>query len=140
MDPLNQSNWITSTHDAMNDQIRAHLKTAGFIEHCYLIFSIFETVNDGVKDDMSDWIIKHPDFAAPFAPGKVQFVLGYDEEEKPVLSEKTYVNPIWGDVLEAGEWSCRARGAPELDHVFMESVEFHSAADDVTIYSFHWGS
>ncbi len=123
----------------MTETIAATLRAAGFTDH-HVTWSIYETTVDGVKPDMSDWMVRHPDFAAPFARGKVEFILSLDDNGAPALT-KGYTDPTWGDVLVAAELSCRARGAPELDHIFLEAVEPEGPRrKGVTTFAFHWGS
>ncbi len=149
-----KTNWVTATYDEMVQKVDAVLHSAGFTRPPpfpdtpearpapagYVIFSIFETAVDGVREDLRDWIVRHPDFASTFAEGKVQFDLGDDENGQAVLS-KGYLNPTWADVLVEAERSCRGRGAPELDHVFLESVEPNgTGADGAAFWELHFGS
>ncbi len=133
-----KTQWVTETHNAMDEAIDTILRAAGYVKHQYLCFSMYETVQDPVKDDMSDWVVKRPDFAARFAAGKVQFVSS-NYGDDPVLSP-VYTNPTWADVVVEGERSCRARGAPQLDHVFLESVELEKVVGGVARYAMHFGS
>lgn len=134
-----KAQWIKASHDAMTATIDATLRAAGLKDR-HVIFSIFETTVDGVLPDMSDWMVKHPDFASVFATGKCDFVLAENDEGDPMLTEG-HENPTWADILVMGEKSCRARGAPELDHVFLESVEPEGPRrKGIQRYSFCWGS
>lgn len=140
MTKLDKSRWLTSSYDDLKLKVDAILRAAGH-EHRYVIFSIFETVTDGVRDDLADWTVRHPDFAAPFAEGKVQFDLGDDENGHAVLS-KGYLNPTWADVLVEAERSCAGRATEEgLDHVFLEAVELDgTGAEGQSFYALHFGS
>ncbi len=145
MTKLDKTAWVTSTYDAMEAQVSSILRAAGLgltgqrYDH-YVTFSVFETIQDAVKDDMSDWLVRHPDLTSRFAEGKVQFDLGDDEQGHAVLS-KGYLNPTWADVLVEAERSCIGRGAPELDHIFLEGLEREgTGADGAAFWAFRWGS
>ncbi len=153
MTKIDKTNWLTCTHDELTAKCDAILLAAGFTRSPfpdapearpmpagYVVFSIFETAVDGVREDLGDWIVRHPDFAATFAEGKVQFDLGDDENGHAVLS-KGYLNPTWADALVEAERSCRGRGAPELDHVFLEAVEPNGVgADGAAFWELRFGS
>jgi hypothetical protein len=131
--------WLTSTYDQLQADVTAVLRTAGYPKH-HVRFCLYETVVDPVKFDLSDWEVRRPDFASEFARGKVQFDLGDDENGHAVLS-KVYLNPTWADVLIEAENSCRGRGAPELDHVYLEAVEQDgTGAEGQAFYELIWGS
>ncbi len=139
MTKIDKTDWIEATHNEMDTQIVSILSAAGLKTH-YQRFSMFETITDPVKDDMSDWGIKHPPFDSIFARGKVEFVLTEDDDGNPALT-KGYTDPTWSDVIVAAEHSCRARGAPELDHVFLEAVEpLGPRRKGVQRFEFVWGS
>ncbi len=134
-----KTNWVECNHDTMDSAIDAVLAAAGFKDYS-VRFCDYETTVDGVLPDLSDWMVKHPPFDSLFARGKCEFILSEDDDGNPALT-KVYDNPTWGDVLVAGELSCRARGAPELDHVFLEAVEpVGPRRKGVQVYEFHWGS
>ncbi len=146
MSKPDKTHWLSATYDEMNAKVDGILRAAGFTRTDstspgYVVFSVFETVNDAVKEDLSDWGVRHPDFTSTFAAGKVQFLLGYNEESFPVYSAG-YLNPTWADVIVEAEGSCRARGAPELDHVFLEAVEeiIEAVDGEVARYELVWGS
>jgi hypothetical protein len=139
MTKVDKSNWVQCTHDEMDQRIVAILAAAGWGGY-FVRFSIYETIKDPVKDDLSDWIVKHPDFAATFARGQCRFILNEDDDGNPGLT-LGYENPTWADVLVAAEQSCRARGAPELDHIFLEAVEpVGPRSKGVQMFEFIWGS
>lgn len=139
MTKLDKTLWVDATYDQMDAAITAILTAAGFTHH-HVRFCDYETTMDGVRDDLSDWMVKHPAFDSSFARGKVEFVLAEDDNGDPSLTEAR-TDPTWADVLVVGEKSCRARGAPELDHVFLESVEPDGPRRrGVQRYVFHWGS
>lgn len=132
---LDKTLWRTSPHDTMAAEIDALLLAANLTPR-HVVFSLYDTVVDSVRDDLSDWMVRHPDWDAPFAAGKVQFV---DEgEESTVIG--VYTDPTWRDVLIEAERSCRARGAPELDAVFLEAVEPAGKVGDVARYELVFGS
>ncbi len=134
-----KTNWIECSDDDMRAKIDATLLAAGFRDR-HVVFSMYETTVDPVKPDLSDWMVKHPDFASLFAEGKCEFVLAEDDNGDPMLTEG-HENPTWADILVMGEKSCRARGAPELDHVFLEAVEPDGPRrKGVQRYELHWGS
>lgn len=131
--------WTHATHDAMSTSIAAILRAAGFTNH-YATFSMYETTIDGVKPDLSDWMVKHPTFSSTFARGKAQFILAVNDDDEPMLVEG-HTDPTWADVLVMAEKSCRARGAPELDHIFLEAVEpVGPRRKGCQTYSLEWGS
>ncbi len=141
MTTYDRTNWVQCSRDELSEKVAATLRAAGLVEPHFLSFSIYETLVDPQKDDCSDWVVRHPDLNSTFAAGRVQFLLGYDEESFPVYSAG-YLNPTWADVLVEAEGSCRARGAPELDHVFLEAVEeiIEVTDGDVARYDLIWGS
>lgn len=130
-----KTDWRTSAHDTMAAEIDAFLFAAGLTPR-HVVFSLYDTVVDSVRDDLSDWMVRHPDWNATFAMGKVQFVT---EGEETTIGG-TYTDPTWRDVLIEAERSCRACGAPELDHVFLEAVEPASKVGDVVRFELVFGS
>lgn len=134
-----KTNWIECSDDEMEAKIAATLRAAGLQEY-HVRFSMYETTVDGVLPDLSDWMVKHPVFTSLFAEGKCEFVLAEDDNGDPMLVEG-HLNPTWSDILVMGEKSCRARGAPELDHIFLEAVEPDGPRrKGVQRFEFIWGS
>ncbi len=139
MTKVDKVSWLTSSHAQMVASIDAILLAAGFTPRT-VVFSIYETVIDPRAEDLSDWTVRHPDFASTFAAGKVRFDLGDDELGNAVLS-KGYLNPTWADVLVEAERSCRGRGAPDLDHRYLEDIEENGiGADGAVFWTLVFGS
>ncbi len=139
MAKLSKKNWLSGSHDQMDDSIAAVLSTAGF-KNYHVIFSMYETTSDGSKEDLSDWMVKWPDPTSLFAEGKVQFIMSVEDDDNPILGS-VLTNPTWGDVLIEAERSCRMRGAPELDHLFLEDIEPDGPrSKGIQRYEMHWGS
>ncbi len=126
---MDKTSWLTATYDEMVASVDAFLTAAGY-DRRHVIWSLYETVNDGVKEDMSDWVVCYPDWTTCFARGAVEFV-SWTFEDEPIVSE-SYNDPTWGDLLIEAEDSCRMRGAPELDHLFLESCDEIEGDNDGT--------
>ncbi len=145
MTKLDKTHWVTCPMHELDAKVVAILRAAGLllVDERYLhyvTFSVHETIQDAIKEDMSDWVVRHPDFASTFARGKVRFDLGDDELGNAVLS-KVYLDPTWADVLVEAERSCIGRGAPELDHVYLEGAEENGVgADGAAFWTLVFGS
>ncbi len=138
---MDRTLWTTCGQDGLDAKIDAILRAAG-LDKTHVVFSLYETVVDPVRDDMSDWVVRHPAFESVFAEGQVEFVTYRDlgDQEPDLLVSNPYTNPTWADVLIEAERSCRARGAPELDHVYLEAVEEESVTNGIRRYELCFGS
>ena len=125
---MNKDNWIENNYDRLCDIV------SGFGAE-YLRFSMFKTIDYGDSNDLKTWTLKCPDIESdkPAFNGKCVFNRYYGYPNILLLPEME--NPTWKDIILALDITCK-----DIDHVFLESIEFKETKNGINYYFCHFGS